>query len=297
MTLPNSTTAGEFRSHAEFEQDCAQCHAPWRGITADRCQNCHTDVAEQRATGNGLHGKLADTGRCQSCHTDHKGREAEITILALDSFDHERLTNFSLAHHDVNYDNSPLTCDQCHTQGFREIDVIDCATCHQTADAVFMAEHTDLFGADCLSCHDGRDTMADFDHAQIFVLDGAHLETTCQDCHANQLFQEPPRECAACHQEPEIHAGLFGLDCVRCHTTTAWTPAQLTEHTFPLDHGGQGTIACETCHEQTYTEYTCYNCHEHDPAQIREEHVEEDILDFENCTECHPTGQEAEENE
>ena len=34
MTLPNSNTPGEFRSHAEFEQDCAQCPAPWRGITA-----------------------------------------------------------------------------------------------------------------------------------------------------------------------------------------------------------------------------------------------------------------------
>jgi hypothetical protein len=71
----------------------------------------------------------------------------------------------------------------------------------------------------------------------------------------------------------------------------------LTQHTFPLDHGGQGTIACETCHEQTYTEYTCTNCHEHDPVQTRELHVDEGILEFENCIECHATGEEAEDDD
>ena len=31
----------------------------------------------------------------------------------------------------------------------------------------------------------------------------------------------------------------------------------------------------------------CYGCHEHTPANIRAEHEEEGIRDFENCVECH----------
>lgn len=294
VSRPNSPVTSEFTSHAEFEQDCAQCHAAWRGITAERCETCHVNIATERTTHTGLHGKLTDNGRCQTCHTDHKGREANITTLAANNMDHERLTNFSLAHHLTNYDDTPLACNDCHTQGVSQPTITDCITCHQTADASFMTEHTTLFGSACLGCHDGRDTMADFDHAQVFALDGAHATVPCQDCHADQIFQGTPSECAACHAEPEIHMGVFGLDCVRCHTTTAWMPAQLTQHTFPLDHGGEGTIACETCHQQTYTEYTCYNCHAHDPAETRREHVEEGIADFENCIECHPTGQEEE---
>ena len=287
---PTTAAAGKFRSHAEFEQDCAQCHAPWRGITAERCETCHDNVATQRTTNAGLHGKLTDSGRCQTCHTDHKGSAANIISLAANSMDHERLTNFSLVHHQDRYDDTPLVCEDCHSEGLRQLARTDCLTCHQTAAAPFMAEHITLFGADCLACHDGRDAMADFDHAQVFALDGAHATVACQDCHANQVFQGAPNECAACHAEPEVHAGLFGLDCVRCHTTTAWVPAQLTQHIFPLDHGGEGVIACETCHQQTYTEYTCYNCHAHDPAKTRQEHMEEGIDNFENCVECHATG-------
>lgn len=290
--------AGTFTSHAEFEQDCGQCHAPWQGIVAERCEQCHTNVADQRTTQTGLHGTLIDTGRCQICHTDHKGRDAEVTQLALLSFDHERLIGFSLAHHELNYDNTPMACEACHTEGLEDSAITECVACHQQAEPDFMVEHTTLFGDDCLACHDGQDSMADFDHAQFFVLDGRHAAIECQSCHLNQQFAGTPQECVSCHEEPTVHAGLFGLECARCHTAAAWTPAQLTQHTFPLDHGGQGIIACETCHEQSYTVYSCYNCHEHDPAGIREEHIKEDIFEFEDCVECHPTGLKEEgENE
>lgn len=103
-----------------------------------------------------------------------------------------------------------------------------------------------------------------------------------------------PHECSACHEEPTVHAGQFGLNCSRCHTLQAWKPALLTRHTFLLDHGGEGPVSCQTCHTQTYSEYTCYECHDHNPEQMREKHAEEDIFEFENCVECHPTGREGE---
>jgi hypothetical protein len=101
-------------------------------------------------------------------------------------------------------------------------------------------------------------------------------------------------DCTACHEEPDVHAGQFGVDCARCHMATAWTPAELTQHTFFLDHGSGDMLDCEWCHVETYAVYTCYECHDHDPVGMREVHVAEGILEFEACAECHPTGQPGE---
>jgi hypothetical protein len=136
--------------------------------------------------------------------------------------------------------------------------------------------------------------MADFDHEQLFPLTGAHAAAECVACHAEQRFAGTPADCVACHPEPEIHAGQFGDECDRCHTTEAWTPAHLTRHTFPLDHGEEGKSECQTCHVESYAVYTCYSCHEHEPADIRRRHLDEGIEDFDNCVECHPTGREDE---
>jgi hypothetical protein len=106
---------------------------------------------------------------------------------------------------------------------------------------------------------------------------------------------EDPHECRACHEEPEVHAERFGLNCSRCHTLQAWKPALLTRHAFFLDHGGDGKVACQTCHTETYAENTCYECHDHEPGQMRVVHVEEEaISEYENCVQCHPTGVEGE---
>lgn len=105
---------------------------------------------------------------------------------------------------------------------------------------------------------------------------------------------EDPHECRACHEEPAMHADRFGLNCARCHGLEAWKPALLTRHTFLLDHGGQGKVACETCHTTTYSAHTCYGCHDHTPEQMESTHVDLDIYELANCAECHPTGQEGE---
>ncbi|HSJ57546.1 MAG TPA: cytochrome c [Anaerolineae bacterium] len=101
---------------------------------------------------------------------------------------------------------------------------------------------------------------------------------------------EDPHECRACHEEPAMHAERFGLNCARCHTLDAWKPAYLTRHTFLLDHGDEGQIACQTCHTTTYAAYTCYGCHDHTPDDMRLAHEREEITRLEPCGECHPTG-------
>lgn len=103
--------------------------------------------------------------------------------------------------------------------------------------------------------------------------------------------QAGPHECRACHDEPALHTDRFGLDCARCHTMAGWLPARLTYHTFRLDHGGDGKLACSTCHTETYNRHTCYQCHNHQPDPMRQLHTEAGISDFDDCVACHPTGQ------
>ena len=134
--------------------------------------------------------------------------------------------------------------------------------------------------------------MKNFDHAQFFPLDGQHTNVDCVKCHVDKKFKGTPKECVGCHAEPKVHAGLFGADCASCHTTTAWTPARLTQHKFPLDHGGQGEIACAVCHVSKYTEYTCYGCHDHEPTRTAQQHAEQNLSAERllECAKCHPSG-------
>ena len=87
------------------------------------------------------------------------------------------------------------------------------------------------------------------------------------------------------------HAGLFGIDCEQCHTTTAWQPAKFNgAHTFHINHGRANT--CRTCHPNSLVQYTCYQCH--DQNDVRREHTEEGIRNFSNCMQCHASGGESE---
>ncbi len=101
---------------------------------------------------------------------------------------------------------------------------------------------------------------------------------------------EDPHECRACHEEPDVHADRFGLNCSRCHTLQAWKPALLTRHTFFLDHGDEGKVSCQTCHTEGYAANTCYGCHDHVEADMVAVHLAEGIQELEPCETCHPTG-------
>ena len=277
-------------SHAEFEAACAKCHAPWQGSAAGRCESCHTGIGEQRLARTGMHGRLPDTKDCRQCHTEHEGREADITTYDLQAFEHEWLTDYSLVKHQANFDDSLIRCEACHPQGEYEPLQVTCQACHATADRAFVDDHSALYGDDCHYCHDGYDSMVSFDHQAVFPLAGGHADQDCRACHTTTVMAGTPADCSGCHAEPAVHADQFGLDCARCHTALAWLPARLSIHTFPLDHGQEGRNDCQSCHKQRYDEYTCTNCHAHEPLEIRSVHITAGILEFESCIECHPRG-------
>ena len=71
---------------------------------------------------------------------------------------------------------------------------------------------------------------------------------------------------------------------------TGWTPATF-DHSRFFKLEGDHKVACVTCHvNNVYTRYTCFGCHEHQPAEIRARHAEEGIRNIDNCVRCHRGG-------
>lgn len=267
--LSNTFSAEMFKNIPNYCEGCHQEPEVHRGVFSNQCVDCHKTSGWAPALWDGK------------------------------EFIHSLDTNFSLTKHELDYRGQVITCSSCHQGDIYAFDDQGCIDCH--SDGVDNAEFTQLhiqqYGMNCTTCHDGVDRMEDFDHQRVFPLEGAHTELDCLVCHTDQVFSGTPRECSQCHAEPDIHAGFFGLNCQNCHSSSAWTPATLRFHNFPLDHGGQGVVECATCHTVSYLTYSCYGCHEHQPAEIQEEHFEEGISlnELENCVSCHPTGLEDED--
>jgi hypothetical protein len=167
-----------------------------------------------------------------------------------------------------------------------------CLACHTTKDAAFIKKHTQQYGQDCLVCHDGADRLHGFNHQKVFALTGKHAAIQCTDCHQNNQYRGTSPRCAACHKEPDIHAGFFGQRCDYCHTSQAWRPALFKSHTFPLDHGGKGEVDCKTCHPASYATNRCDTCHEHAADATARSHANLNLSPAElaNCLKCHLDG-------
>lgn len=258
---------------------CQDCHTPDGAALVVQCAACHAEPE--------VHAGILST-ECGECH---QGDAWEAVTWQGQPFDHE-LTGFSLRLHQVDYAGVALACTGCHNPVSSTEEGFACQNCHMGWDTVFMIGHAQSFGPNCLECHDGVDRMKGFDHSAVFPLQGRHGELSCATCHTGQPFREAETLCATCHQEPEIHAGFFGLRCQMCHLDTAWQPARLAVHEFPLDHGSQQELSCDTCHAGAYTEYTCYVCHDHPEAEMIEVHQAAGIPaeQIPDCAACHLDG-------
>ena len=110
--MPGPLIAG----HAKIEPDCFDCHAAFsRQSQTSKCLDCHKEIAADRSSGRGFHGRQLEAAKqdCRVCHTDHKGRDADIVQLDRETFDHA-VTNFSLqgAH-------KTTACGDCHAQAVK----------------------------------------------------------------------------------------------------------------------------------------------------------------------------------
>ena len=292
---PNNTTLGGVMSHADLEKDCLHCHSPIHCVEDTKCQDCHMDVAESRSDPNSLHGRLPGVSNCEDCHPEHEGKDSYLTLLAFEHVDHYILAGFSMEKHQENYDGTPMTCTSCHLQEGMRLETLDCVTCHAEEDHEYIASHIEEYGPLCQDCHDGKDRMVEgnWNHdAEFCELEDGHADLTCKECHADQKYVGTSSDCSSCHEEPEMHAGIFGTDCTYCHTTVAWAPAELQKHDFVMAHGEDVVSECETCHGGTYTTYPCDTCHA--DADMHTAHADVVTDNLHDCIACHPTGRGSE---
>lgn len=288
---------GGVRSHAETGGRCETCHpAPWASETmADRCVECHGEIASQMKGMIALHGAMYRKDsklECRACHPDHRGTDAPLTVMTGGEFPHE-LLGFSLNGHRRTSQDEAFTCADCHQHDISTFAPDTCQACHRQIDAAFTQDHFQSFGAACLDCHDGVDRFGKrFNHNALpWKLTGKHMEVTCAQCHleARALadFQKAPQDCYACHQNDDAHDARFGTDCGTCHATDGWENAKFDHNlsAFKLE-GAHAEVACQACHQNNLFQGTptdCYACHQQDDA-----HQAQFGMD---CSLCHvPTG-------
>jgi hypothetical protein len=182
-------------------------------------------------------------------------------------------------------------CFACHAT-FTGASSEKCITCHKPVDigrlttkgvalakpgSTTTAFHQELMSQDCVACHS--------DHA------GVKRFARQRQFDHNLLKKMTREQCQTCHKAPadSMHKQVTG-NCLQCHMQTKWTPATFDhDKFFALDRDHK--TSCATCHVRNdYSRYTCYGCHEHTPDNIRREHIEEGISKYENCVECHGSG-------
>ncbi len=185
-------------------------------------------------------------------------------------------------------------CFACHTP-FLGSSAGKCTECHvvdkigiETTRGVSIARekknvafHQKLTEADCVACHSDHRGVMPFRPISRF---------------SHELLEPALRnDCQGCHQRPgdALHQQI-DANCSECHRQEGWLPATFDHREFFRFDRNHRT-ECTTCHvDADYSRYTCYGCHEHSRSKIREEHLEEGIRDYENCAECHRSGDEDE---
>ncbi|MBN8582748.1 MAG: hypothetical protein J0L96_18940 [Anaerolineae bacterium] len=267
---------GGVTSHADIKE-CKACHsAPWeRATMADRCLECHTNIAAQMVDVAQLHGSIVQKSpsiACRDCHQDHRGATASLTELGNFDFPHEAL-GFSLNEHQRKESGDPITCEDCHGDDVTTFASDSCQTCHSDMDIAYAQAHLLSFGGDCLACHDGVDRFDDFNHnAYPFKLEGGHANVACTQCHLDARsitdLQSAPQDCYSCHAHNDEHNGQYGTQCESCHNPSTWEDAIFDHNLSAFKLEGEHTeVACEECHVNNIFKGTpkdCYSCHAQD---------------------------------
>ena len=192
---------------------------------------------------------------------------------------HSGISTDCFACHSVFIGTPPEKCIACHK--IAEIGLKTTIGLTIEKENKNVAFHQRLIDQDCISCHSDHYGVKAFRPVDQFTHDS--LEPALQE------------KCASCHQNPDddMHQKLTD-PCKQCHSQDSWTPATFEHDEYFLFDKHHDT-ECATCHlRKNYSEYTCYGCHEHTRSNIRSEHYDEGIREYENCTECHPNADEDE---
>jgi len=248
-------------------------------------------------------------------------------VMAVIAFPHKMISpgNLYQAHSDLNND-----CLACH-KIFSGTPNENCVTCHKVSEIGKknnkISFHKNLQNQDCISCHSdhkGLNSKLALNKFNHILLDETN-RNQCISCHSqpkNKLHSQVTNSCVschstkswtlltsfdhakikgaiktnclACHQSPKdnLHRNSTTNNCISCHSLNQWKPSTFNHNNvFVLDVNHN--TDCITCHTNNdFKTYTCFGCHEHSVNNIRREHVEEGISNFDNCVKCHRIGNE-----
>jgi len=192
---------------------------------------------------------------------------------------HESFATDCFACHTPFIGSQPDKCMACHK--VEEIGIVTTQGVPIAKEKKNVAFHQQLLEEDCVACHSDHKGVMSFRPISRFSHD--------------LLASDIKEQCDGCHTKPgdALHTKIKG-NCAQCHDLSGWTPATFDHDEF-FRFDRHHDTQCETCHrDNDYGNYTCYGCHEHSRSKIREEHQEEGIYDYENCVECHRSGDEDE---
>lgn len=251
--------------------DCYDCHtnsctAP---LAHQNCFDCHDDYHK------GVFNKNNKQKDCKDCHS-------------IQGF---KVSNYGVEQH--NTSTFPLSgahiatpCLACHKKNkewsFRNIGT-QCVDCHTNIHKEYISAKY-YPQENCEVCHNtSKWRTVQFNHSKTnFLLEGAHKNKTCKDCHYKeqagkqvQVFKTLENTCVNCHKD--IHYQQFEkngtTDCNTCHSFNNWKIAKFNHDKtkFKLD-GKHQNVACNKCHK-TVTQnknqyiqykiknYQCVDCH------------------------------------
>ena len=228
---------GHPHGEKELVTNCHNCHSNAHSplnlpdITADMCQNCHTNPPKQLHDNPSKHTELA----CTDCHTSH---------------------------------GYIPNCIDCHSEdGGEPFHVAGkqtnklCLSCHAGPHTPLKISYDEDTPKElCGTCHKNPT------HARVYATlkkaNSAHFtDNTCAGCH--DVHGKIP-SCFKCHDEEGHRAGLKTADCLRCHTN----PHDPLNITFSIKEPKK---ICGGCHTEVYdtlmksktrhTNQTCAFCH------------------------------------
>ncbi|MBI5432319.1 MAG: hypothetical protein HZA52_05780 [Planctomycetes bacterium] len=248
--------------HVRLANDCLACHTAFSGVSEQKCLACHhvDDIGKLSVDGKAL---ATQRPAVERLHASARSAGAE--------------------------------CSACHAEHAGRLGA---GTATHFEHAALPAD----VRASCHACHADR-VPTDELHRRIEVAaDGA-----CAACHRTESWKpatfvherlpaDRRNACAACHRESAPKDEMHGAsvdECSACHGTSAWKPSTF-DHARFFRFDGDHPARCADCHEpgKPLSEYTCYGCHEHTPANLADEHREEGIRDLTNCVECHRSADE-----
>lgn len=245
--------------HLMLRNDCLSCHSLGDEVKTEKCVVCHQlSVIGFKSVGE----KSRDV-------INRKSNLLHNSIIQIKCLDcHTEHSGLSRENATLNFKHEVLSSELQK----------ECAKCHspeKPKDEIHL-----LLKAECSDCHNTSGWIP------------SHFK--------HELLGNRKKECRSCHENKRpldnLHIQIGGdVQCIQCHNTQSWKPSTF-DHKNYFRFDSNHPSNCSGCHNvsASFKTYSCYNCHEHNPARIQKEHLKEGIRNFTNCVECHRSGDEDE---